>query len=225
MGSEASRVNPEARHGCAGARPSVGAISGPPAKQMSEAPQPVHVRTLTMEAYRAGETRLEVTGRLVDQRPQGPGVGWFGATNGSIIHDMRVTLHVRHPDLVITAVTADMASHPYSLCPDAIEPLSQLVGLSVARGFTRAVNERFGRELGCAHLTALIQAMAPVVRQAVGPAFREYDDIPKSGADTWFVNTCQAWKEGGLLHQRLAAGDLEGLKSLAARASPRTSDR
>jgi hypothetical protein len=184
---------------------------------MSDANEPVHVRTLTMEARRAADALLEVTGRLVDTRPQGPGVGWFGATNGSIIHDMRVTLYVRYPDLVITALTADMASHPYSLCPDAIEPLQQLVGLSVARGFTRAVNERFGRQLGCAHVTALIQAMAPVVRQAIGPAFLEYEEIPKSAGETWFVNTCQAWKEGGLLHQRLAAGDLEGLKALSAR--------
>jgi hypothetical protein len=187
---------------------------------MTEVSEPVHVRTLTMEARRTGADRLEVTGRLVDQRPQGPGIGWFGAADGSIIHDMRVTLHVRHPDLVISAVSADMASHPYSLCPDAVEPLQQLVGLSIARGFTRALNERFGRQLGCAHLTALIQAMAPVVRQAVGPAFREYEEIPKGAGETWFVNTCQAWKEGGLLHQRLAAGDLEGLKALSAR-SPR----
>ena len=180
--------------------------------------QPVHVRTLTMDARRVDDAALEVRGRLVDERPQGAGVGWFGAVNGSIIHDMRVTLRVRHPDLVITAVAAELASHPYSVCPDAVEPLQQLVGLSIARGFTRAVNERFGRQLGCAHLTALIQAMAPVVRQAVGPAFREYDAIPRTAGDTWFVNSCQAWKEGGLLHQRLAAGDLEGLKALSARA-------
>jgi hypothetical protein len=185
---------------------------------MSDAREPVHVRTLTMEARRAGDALLEVTGRLIDQRPQGPGIGWFGAADGSIIHDMRVTLYVQHPELVITALTAAMASHPYSLCPDAVAPLQQLVGLSIARGFTRAVNERFGRELGCAHLTALIQAMAPVVRQAVGPAFREYEEMPKGGGEAWFVNTCQAWKDGGLLHQRLAAGDLDGLKALSARA-------
>jgi hypothetical protein len=184
---------------------------------MSAATDPVHARTMTMEARRAGGATLEVSGRLVDERPQGAGVGWFGAVNGSIIHDMRVTLRVRHPDLVITAVAAEMASHPYSLCPDAVDPLQQLVGLSIARGFMRAINERFGRQFGCAHLTALIQAMAPVVRQAIGPAFREHEAIPKSGNETWFVNTCQAWKEGGLLHQRLAAGDVEGLKALSAR--------
>ena len=185
---------------------------------MSSATDPVHVRTMTMEARRAGAAALEVTGRLVDERPQGAGVGWFGAVNGSIIHDMRVTLRVRHPDLVVIAVTAEMTSHPYSLCTDAVAPLQQLVGLSIARGFMRAVNERFGRQLGCAHLTALIQAMAPVVRQAIGPAFREYEEIPKTDGETWFVNSCQAWKEGGLLHQRLAAGDLDGLKALSARS-------
>lgn len=184
---------------------------------MTAATDPVHVRTITMDARRAGEATLEVSGRLVDERPQGAGVGWFGAVNGSVIHDMRVTLQVRHPDLIITAVTAEMASHPYSLCPDAVEPLQQLVGLSIARGFMRALNERFGRQLGCAHLTALIQAMAPVVRQAIGPAFREYEEIPKGAGETWFVNSCQAWKEGGLLHQRLAAGDVDGLKALSAR--------
>ena len=183
---------------------------------MSDA-EPVHVRTITMSARRAGADVLEVSGRLVDERPQGAGVGWFGAVDGAIIHDMRVALRVRHPDLVVIGVMAEMVSHPYSLCPDAIEPLQQLVGLSVARGFMRAVNERFGRQLGCAHLTALVHAMAPVVRQAIGPAFREYEEIPKTGSETWFVNTCQAWKEGGLLHQRLAAGDVEGLKTLSAR--------
>jgi hypothetical protein len=185
---------------------------------MSEAP--VQIRTITMQARRVGDATLEVTGRLVDDRPRGAGAGWFGASTGSIIHDMRVTLRVRHPDLVVTGVAAEMVSHPYTLCPSAIEPLQQLVGLSVARGFTRAVNERFGRQLGCAHVTALIQAMAPVVRQAAGPAFHDEAALPRLGGapdEGWFVNSCQAWKEGGLLHQRLAAGDLEGLTALSAR--------
>jgi hypothetical protein len=180
----------------------------------------VHVRRLTMEARRVGDALLQVDGRLVDERPRGAGVGWFGATDGAVIHDMRVMLRVRHPDLVIVGVAAEMVSRPYTLCTDAVEPLQQLVGLSIARGFTRALNERFGRQYGCAHMTALIHAMAPVVRQAVGPAFHELDELPKESGEgeTWFVNTCQAWKEGGLLHQRLAAGDLEGLKALSARA-------
>jgi len=84
---------------------------------MSASNDPVHVRTLTMQAHRVGDATLEVSGRLVDERPQGPGVGWFGAAHGSVIHDMRVTLRVRYPDLVIVGVVAEMASRPYSSAP------------------------------------------------------------------------------------------------------------
>ncbi len=178
--------------------------------------QPVQVRTIRAEAWRVSDDEIDVTGRLVDDRPAG-GPRWFGKGQGTIVHDMTLTIRVRHPDLVITQASGQMDSHPYTLCPDALPPLQQLVGLSVARGFTRAVNERFGRQLGCAHMTALIQALGPVVRQAAGAAFRDEDAPPRADRDLWFVNTCQAWREQGPLHTRLAQGDIEGMKALAAR--------
>ncbi|MBI4638300.1 MAG: DUF2889 domain-containing protein [Candidatus Rokubacteria bacterium] len=180
---------------------------------------PVHVRTIRCEAARIGDDHLEVTGRLADERPPG-GPRWFGVDQSALIHDMTVTISVRYPDLVVTAARGTMTSHPYTICTDAVPPLGELVGLSVARGFTRAVNERFGRQRGCAHLTALIHAMAPVVRQAAGVAFRGESAPPRADADHWFVNTCQAWREGGPLHARLEANDLEGLKALSARRRP-----
>ena len=183
---------------------------------------PVHVRTIRVEIAHAGPHELDVTATLVDERPA-DNPKWFGADPPPVIHDMRLGLRVRHPDLVVTQVHSEMASHPYTICPEALPPLQQLVGLSIARGFTREVNERFGRQRGCAHFTALIHAMAPAVRQGAGVAFPE-QERPAAG-DPWFVNTCQAWKQGGLLHQRLAAGDLAGLKALSARTSPETRDR
>ncbi|MBI2563758.1 MAG: DUF2889 domain-containing protein [candidate division NC10 bacterium] len=177
---------------------------------------PVQVRTIRAEAWRVSDDEIDVTGRLVDDRPAG-GPHWWGEDQGATIHDMTLTIRVRHPDLVITRASGSMASHPYTLCPDALPPLQRLVGLSVARGFTRAVNERFGRQLGCAHMTALIQALGPVVRQAAGAAFRDEAAPPRPDRDLWFVNTCQAWRERGPLHARLAQGDLEGLKALSAR--------
>ena len=183
---------------------------------MSGAPEPVHTRTIRCEARRVGADELEVTGHLVDERPRG-GPKWFDEVGGGVIHDMTLTVRVRHPDLVVTAVEGSMAAHPYTLCPDAVPPLQQLVGLSVRHGFTRAVNERFGRRLGCAHLTALVQAMAPVVRQGAGAAFRDETEPPRAGRDTWFVDTCQAWRADGPLAARLRAGDVEGLRALGAR--------
>jgi hypothetical protein len=180
---------------------------------MSETP--VHVRTIRMEARRVGADELEVTGRLADERPQG-GPRWWDVQRDPIIHDMAVTLRVRCAELTITAASASMAAHPYTVCPDAVPPLQQLVGLSVAQGFTRAVNERLGRDRGCAHLTALLHAIAPVVRQAAGAAFRD-ESAPPRPEDQWFIDTCQAWRAGGPLAGRLRAGDIDGLKALSTR--------
>ena len=173
---------------------------------MSESRIPLHTRTIRMDAVRVSASELEVAGHLVDDRPEPE--DWFGVPSGLVIHDMRVTLRVRHPDLVITAASAAMARHPYTICPDAIAPL-----------------ERLGRAHGCAHLTALIHALAPVVRQAAGVAFRGTRQAPDPSHDLWFVNTCQAWREHGPLHTRLVANDLAGLRDLSAWPKPELPER
>lgn len=189
-----------------------------------------HIRTIRAECRLVGDAELEVTGRLIDERPHEPGGlgvrsdgaptsrgGWVDEDQGRIVHDMTLTIRVRHPDLVITAVDGRMDHRPYTLCADAVPPLQRLVGLSVMKGFLRAVNERFGRQLGCAHLTALVHAMAPVVKQGAGAAFHEDEAMPRPDQDLWFVNTCQAWREDGPLHDRVRAGDAAGLRAFSAR--------
>ncbi len=186
------------------------AAGSPPA-----AGPPVHVRTIRVEAVESGDHELLVRASLVDERPQG-GPRWWGTEAPEIIHHMTVALRVRYPELTITSVDGEMASHPYTICPDALPPLQQLVGVSVIQGFTRAVNERLGRERGCAHMTALIHAMGPVVKQAAGAAFGEPEDPQSDGGELWFVNTCQAWRENGPLHRLIQAGDERGMQAMSA---------
>jgi hypothetical protein len=183
-----------------------------------------HIRTIRVEAtdvQDGSETRLlRVQGILEDRRPRG--VPASINHDGEVIHRLELTLIVRFPDHVITAVEGQMATTPYpTICPDALPALQSLVGVSVARGFTRAVNERLGRERGCTHLVALIHAMGPVVRQGAGAAFgfapreeprptvplerpRE-DPREHAGDEPWFINSCQAWRVGGPLHREWRA--------------------
>jgi len=181
----------------------------------AQTPPPVHVRSIRVEITPCGEQELDVTATLVDERPAGDR-RWFGAEAPRVNHDMRLRLRVRQPGLVITAVQREMASHPYTICPEALPPLQELVGLSIARGFTREVNARFGRQRGCAHVTALIHAMAPAVRQGAGAAFPELQVQPGDQQVPWFVNSCQAWREDGTLHRLVRAGDEAGLRRLSA---------
>ena len=182
---------------------------------MSDKKLPLQVRTIRMEAVESGDDEILVTGSLLDERPRG-GPKWFGVAGPRVVHDMRVALRIRCPELMITAADAAMETHPYTICPEALPPLQQLVGVSVAQGFTRAVNERLGRQQGCSHLTALIQAMGPVIRQAAGVAFRDRNtEAVMGGGDRWFVNTCRSWRENGPLHSLLKQGDEAGLRAMS----------
>jgi hypothetical protein len=186
---------------------------------MSEAQAPIQVRTIRVEATRSGDDEILIAASLVDERPRG-GPRWFGADPPSVIHDMRLAVRVRRRDLVITGVEGDMPTHPYRICPEALPALSRLVDVSVAHGFTRAVNERLGRQNGCAHFTALVHAMAPVVKQAAGALEQSEDDLAGQTANPWFVNTCQAWRENGPLHRLISAGDEAGLRGMSAYPPP-----
>jgi hypothetical protein len=165
---------------------------------------PVHIRTIRIDAAQAtagadGRPALRVHGNLEDRRPQG--VPHWIQHDGDVIHHMEVTLIVAWPDLVVTAIDGVMRTYPHAgVCPDALPPLQSLVGVVVGPGFTRAVNERIGRERGCTHVAALILAMGPVVRQGAGAAFGFAAPGDPRGTP-WFVNSCQAWRENGPLHQ------------------------
>ena len=93
---------------------------------------PSQVRTIRMSATRVDEHDLEVVGHLLDERPGGTGVDWLDDGHGSVIHDMTLTIRVRHPELVIQGVGGTMTQHPYTLCPDALPPLQRLVGRPAA---------------------------------------------------------------------------------------------
>ena len=174
-------------------------------------PLPVHVRTIRIDATEAdagaeGSAALRVRGSLEDRRPQGV-PDWI-QHDGDVIHHMEVVLTVSWPALVVTAIEGAMRTFPHAgICPDALPPLQSLVGVSVGRGFTRAVNERIGRERGCTHVAALILAMGPVVRQGAGAAFGFATPGDPRGTP-WFVNSCQAWREDGPLHRAFLTGEI-----------------
>lgn len=180
-----------------GTRPSGTTPAANPARRL-----PAHVRTIRIDALEAhevgGERLLRVHGVLEDRRPRGV-PDWL-QHDGDVIHHMEVTLTVGYPGFLISAIDGTMATFPHAgVCPDALPPLQSLVGVSVARGFTRAVNERLGRERGCTHVVALILAMGPVVRQGAGAAFG-FASPPEPGETPWFIDSCQAWRQGGPLH-------------------------
>jgi hypothetical protein len=174
---------------------------------------PVHRRTIEVEVFVRGE-HLVVIGTLADVRPWA--TGEFGPRE---LHRMELAIVVRRADMTITDAVADMKTFPHAECT-VIEPkFSELIGLSVARGYTSAVQERFGRERGCSHLEFLARAIGPAVVQSVTSAaaqqFETGGAYPDGGrALSFLANTCHVFIENGPGSQKIDAGWRPGMFGL-----------
>ncbi len=169
-------------------------------------PVPVHRRTIAFEVFEDG-AHLDVVGRLRDERP------WAaGTASVEHVHDLELRVRVRTGDLAIVDAAATMGTFPHAECPAIAPAFAGLVGLCVGRGYTRAVQERFGGPRGCTHLEHLARALGPVVLQAAtsGRAARaergEAVDLLVGDGRPPIADTCHVWASGGVAEQKLAAG-------------------
>ncbi|MFN0089364.1 MAG: DUF2889 domain-containing protein [Acidimicrobiales bacterium] len=178
--------------------------------------QLVHTRAYDVAAYREPGDRLRVVGRVHDQKP--PGIYIEGDDQAVSIHDMVLELVVAHPGLVIVDAQARMDTHPHLGCPNILPDYGKLVGLSVARGFSPKVLEALGGPRGCAHITALVLAMAPVVIQSLWVFRQEVEPLAADASPEEIVeryrfnqDTCHVWAHDGEVFDRMRAGEAPGI--------------
>jgi len=124
----------------------------------------MHSRDYDVRAYRRDDTTMLVRGAVRDVLP----AGFYddADTEPLTMHHMVVDLVVDTTSLEIAEASVVFEQHPHPACPHIADHYGNLVGLSIARGFTHRIRELFGGPRGCSHTTALLQAMAPVVMQA-----------------------------------------------------------
>jgi hypothetical protein len=101
-----------------------------------------------------------------------------------------------------------MPGTPYAGCDEVNANFQRLVGLSVGRGFRKALRERLGGVEGCTHMLALLDAMAAAAVQAFAsnvhapriPGRPEPVRIWRLDA---LVDTCHSYRSDGPVMQRL----------------------
>ncbi len=182
---------------------------------------PIHDREYRVRAYRRPDGMLLLRGAIRDQKPAGLYVP--GDPQPLVVHHMQVDLTVDFPSLEIVDVTVGFETHPEPICPTITEHYEQLVGLSIARGYTHKVRELFGGPRGCSHVTSLLNAIAPVavqcfwsmqVAQATGgavtdPSVLNDDERARARSTAWTfnLNSCHVWREDSDLVTGLVAGE------------------
>ncbi len=187
----------------------------------------IHERTYTVRSYREAANVLRIRGMVNDVKP--PGIYFPDDPEPLDVHQMVVDLFLDFPSLEITRADVVMEVTPHRSCVSIEPDYQQLVGLSIARGFSRKIKDLFGGPKGCTHIGALLQAMAPVAIQSmwsmqaidddgtpVGIGNRvssfESADDPEAAEEArkrafgFNVNTCHIWDAEGEQVAQLRAG-------------------
>lgn len=175
----------------------------------------VHDRSYAVRVFRKDDHTLVVRGAVRDRKP--PGLYIEGDPRPLTVHEMVVDLEVVLPAMVITSANVVMESFPYPPCPGIAGTYQQLVGVSIARGYTHKVRDLFGGPNGCSHVTALLQAMGPAVFQATWSMFHITEAAagpkpPASAEDKTRlaqanVGSCHLWHpEGDFLRNIVEGG-------------------
>lgn len=178
-------------------------------------PISIHQRSYQTEAFDEGDGTMRLVGRLIDTKPHG-----LGLADGEplVIHDMVVEMTIDGATFEILDIATTMNVHPYDECPTVLNAYRQLVGVSIARGYSRTVKDLFGGPNGCTHVGALLIALAPVAVQASWGMARLHDDpadwsaldLDPEDAERRMrlnTNTCHVWRADGDQLGRLNRGE------------------
>jgi hypothetical protein len=185
--------------------------------------EPLHHRDYEVKAFRKGPGEVLLRGAVRDRKP---GTLYDKDDPEPLtVHHMLVDLTVTFPRLEITGVDVIFETHPQPGCPRIVDHYDRLIGLSIARGFIQQVRELFGGPRGCTHVTALLQAMAPVAIQCSftppGGGQESGGQQPSGEQPVSFqsrragvrpiVNTCHVWAEDGEIVAGFDRGEMPPL--------------
>jgi Protein of unknown function (DUF2889) len=186
-------------------------------------PQPkgslLHQRAYEIGSYVEDDEHFRLIGHVRDVNPDGMwGIKDFEPLT---IHHMELHLVVNATTLTITEVFTKMHVTPHHPCVVIEAAYQELVGVSIARGFTNKVKELFGGPRGCTHIGALTNAMAPVALQSIWAFFHRNHDaniVDQTPQDREAAvemrregalrnkNTCHVWAEDGEQYGKVQRG-------------------
>ncbi len=157
-----------------------------------------HTRAVTYHGYRRDDGLWDIEAHLHDSKPapyEVPGEKKWAPNEA--IHDMSIRLTV-NAQLVVQDIAVAMPSTPHDDCVSTQAPMQAMIGCSLTSGWRKAIEERLGREKGCAHLRELLFNMATAAFQTVQGTFAVTNpDVPPP-----HLGKCMSWGFGTQLVKR-----------------------
>ncbi len=165
--------------------------------------EPIHIRRIECRGYRRRDGMWDIEGHLVDTKSYSFDNDWRGRIEaGEAVHDMWIRLTI-DDDFKVHAVEAVTDSSPFRVCPDVAGNFAALKGLSIVKGWRRAVAERLGGVRGCTHLVELLGPLGTTAFQTIFPLRKMNGEKPPSGRRPRAIDSCHALKsDGDVVKQR-----------------------
>jgi len=164
--------------------------------------QKIHTRQIDIASYDAGPESILVEGVLKDKRLAISFVPTGDPTPPGMVHHMIIRMVIGGPQLVIEDIDVDMPTIPRQECMETRESLLLLKGLPIASGFMVRAKNLVGGAKGCAHLLALLTAMAPAAVQGAWAASTRQPRDPATYLPETVErakDTCRIWRSDGPL--------------------------
>jgi hypothetical protein len=162
--------------------------------------QKIHTRNIEVATYSFEDEAIVVEGHLKDDRLIDSYRSGGEVIKPNVVHNMIIRMKVRGPELIIEDIDVKMPKVPNDGCLETRRSLEPIIGMSIVSGFTVKVKELVGGAKGCAHLVALLMAMAPAaVQGAWSAATRLPNDSQalKTYSLKRLKNTCYVWRSDG----------------------------
>ena len=155
-----------------------------------------HTRVVTCHGYARNDGLWDIEGRIVDTKPyrfeNRDRGGWIEADEA--LHDMSIRLTI-NLELEIIDAEAVIDASPYNYCKSVTAVARNLIGLSIAPGWTKKSRLAMGANRGCTHLTELLGPVATTAIQTiVSEKIRRAGGKPARVTNA-FLNSCYSYAE------------------------------
>jgi DUF2889 family protein len=157
----------------------------------------IHTRVVDCRGYRRDDGLWDIEGSLEDTKSYDFDNLTRGVVRaGDAVHrmDMRLTVD---DTLTIREVVTISEAFPYGPCPEITPRYQALVGLAIRPGWRKQIRQRIGGVDGCTHITKLLEDLAVVAFQTIGPVLVREGKLDLGLTRPRHLDACHAMRADG----------------------------
>lgn len=157
-----------------------------------------NTRTINCQGYSREDGLWDIEAHLVDTKPTSVYHPKYGVPKpaGWPLHEMKIRITIDR-DMVIRKAEAATLKAPFEQCGVPPQSFSALEGVSLNKGWRKAVEERMGGVAGCTHLRELLGSIATMAYQTIASSPEFIAQMDSGEVEPYFIDSCYTYAADG----------------------------